>query len=76
MPFMLPMKTGSIVPKIIFATSFVAKGKEGKLKEQKSQMRSILGKVRSTTLEGSFGNEMNHYQMNKIKAKTQRNEKT
>lgn len=57
------------------ATSFVAKGKEGKLKEQKSQMRSILGKVRSTVLEGSFGNEKNHYQMNKIKAKTQRNEK-
>jgi hypothetical protein len=57
------------------ATSFVAKGKEGQLKEQKSQMRSILGKVRSTVLEGSFGNEKNHYQMNKIKAKTQPNEK-
>lgn len=56
------------------ATSFVAKGKEGKNKEQKSQMRSILGKVRSTVLEGSFGNEKNHYQMNKIKAKTERNE--
>ena len=57
------------------ATSFVAKGKEGKLKEQKSQMRSILGKIRSTVLEDSFGNEKNHYQMNKIKAKTQGNEK-
>ena len=57
------------------ATSFVAKGKEGQLKEQKSQMRSILGKVRSTVLEGSFGNEKNHYQMNQIKAKTQPNEK-
>jgi len=57
------------------ATSFVAKGNEGKNKEQKSQMRSILGKVRSTVLEGSFGNEKNHYQMNKIKAKTKDNEK-
>jgi hypothetical protein len=38
-------------------------------------MRSILGKVRSTVLEGSFGNEKNHYQMNKIKAKTEDNEK-
>jgi hypothetical protein len=38
-------------------------------------MRSILGKVRSTVLEGSFGNEKNHYQMNKIKAKTKDNEK-
>jgi hypothetical protein len=57
------------------ATSFTPKGKEGKLKEQKSQMRSILGKIRSTVMEGSFGNEKNHYQMNKIKAKTQGNEK-
>ena len=57
------------------ATSFIPKGKEGKLKEQKSQMRSILGKIRSTVMEGSFGNEKNHYQMNKIKAKTQGNEK-
>jgi hypothetical protein len=57
------------------ATSFVAKGNEGKAKEQKSQMRSIPGKVRSTVMEGSFGNEKNHYQMNKIKAKTECNEK-
>jgi len=57
------------------ATSFVAKGNEGKNKEQKSQMRSILAKVRSTVLEGSFGNEKNHYHMNKIKARTEDNEK-
>ena len=57
------------------ATSFVAKGNEGQSKEQKSQMRSILGKVRSTVLEGSFGNEKNHYQMGKIKARTEGNEK-
>lgn len=57
------------------ATSFVAKGNEGKVREQKSQMRSILGKVRSTVMEGSFGNEKNHYHMNKIKARTQNNEK-
>jgi len=57
------------------ATSFVAKGNEGSYKEQKSQVRSILARVRSTVLEGSFGNEKNHYQMNKIKAKTQANEK-
>ena len=57
------------------ATSFVAKGTQGKNKEQKNQMRSILGKVRSTILEGSFGNEKNHYQMNKIKARTADNER-
>ena len=59
---------------IKIATSFVAKGTQGKLKEQKSQMRSIPGKVRSTVMEGSFGNEKNHYQMNKIKARTKNNE--
>jgi IS5 family transposase len=57
------------------ATSFVVKGNEGKNKEQKRQMRFILGKVRSTIMEGSFGNEKNHYQMNKIKARTEQNEK-
>ena len=57
------------------ATCFIAKGTQGQLKEQKSQMRSILGKIRSTVLEGSFGNEKNHYQMDKIKAKTEQNEK-
>jgi DNA-directed RNA polymerase subunit E'/Rpb7 len=57
------------------ATSFVQKGKEGKDAQQKSQMRSLLGKVRSTVLEGSFGNEKNHYQMDKIKAKTEETEK-
>jgi IS5 family transposase len=57
------------------ATSFVAKGKEGEYKEQKSQMRSLLGKIRSTVLEGSFGNEKTHYDMAQIKARTEANEK-
>ena len=56
------------------ATSFLAKGKQGKLQEQKSAMRSVLSSVRSTVLEGSFGNEKNHYLMGKIKAKTQATE--
>lgn len=53
------------------ATSFIAKGKQGKLEEQKSAMRSALSNVRATVLEGSFGNEKNHYLLNKVKAKTQ-----
>jgi hypothetical protein len=57
------------------ATSFVPKGKEGKLAAQKSQMRSLLAAVRATVLEGSFGNEKNHYLLNQIKARTQANEK-
>lgn len=52
------------------ATNFVAKGNQGQNIEQKSQMRSILGKARATRLEGSFGNEKNHYLLNKIRART------
>ena len=33
-------------------------------------MRSILNKERSTRLEGSFGNEKNHFQLTKVKART------
>jgi hypothetical protein len=53
------------------ATSFMAKGKQGKLEEQKLAMRSVLSTVRGTVLEGSFGNEKNHYLLGKVKAKTQ-----
>jgi transposase, IS5 family len=56
--------------KLGIATSFVAKGNEGKLSHQKKAMRSALSVVRSTVLEGSFGNEKNHYLLNKVKAKT------
>ena len=56
------------------ATSFLAKGKQGKLQEQKSAMRSALSSVRSTVLEGSFGNEKNQYLLSKIKAKTEATE--
>jgi uncharacterized pyridoxal phosphate-containing UPF0001 family protein len=37
-------------------------------------LRSILGKIRSTHLEGSFGNEKQHYLLDKIKARTQQTE--
>lgn len=56
------------------ATCFVAKGKQGRHEQQKSQMRSILGKIRSTHLEGSFGNEKQHYLLDKIKARTRQTE--
>ncbi|HEY8733500.1 MAG TPA: transposase [Puia sp.] len=56
------------------ATSFIPKGKQGKLQEQKSAMRSILSTVRATVLEGSFGNEKNHYLLGKIKARTEATE--
>jgi hypothetical protein len=53
------------------ATSFVAKGNDGKLSAQKQALRSALSVVRGTVLEGSFGNEKNHYLLGKVKAKTQ-----
>jgi IS5 family transposase len=60
--------------KMNIATSFVAKGKEGKLADQKKTMRSVLSTVRATVLEGSFGNEKNHYLLNKVRARTQSTE--
>jgi hypothetical protein len=57
--------------KLGIATSFIAKGNDGKLSDQKKAMRSALSVVRGTVLEGSFGNEKNHYLLNKVKAKTQ-----
>ena len=53
------------------ATSFIPKGNQGKLQDQKKAMRSALSTVRATVLEGSFGNEKNHYLLSKIKARTQ-----
>lgn len=60
--------------KLGIATSFVPKGREGKQAEQKKAMRCALSAVRSTVLEGSFGNEKNHYLLQKIKARTQTTE--
>lgn len=57
--------------KLGIATSFKAKGNDGKLADQKQAMRAALSAVRGTVLEGSFGNEKNHYLLDKVKAKTQ-----
>jgi transposase, IS5 family len=57
------------------ATNFVPKGKQaGKYLEQAQQLRKELGKQRATVLEGSFGNEKNHYLLQKVKARNQANE--
>lgn len=57
------------------ATCFAAKGKQGKEAEQKATMRAVLSKVRGAVLEGSFGNEKNHYGLDKIKAGIEATEK-
>jgi hypothetical protein len=56
------------------ATSFKAKGRQGKMEDQKSTMRSALSTARATVLEGSFGNEKKHYLLDKVRAKTEATE--
>jgi len=52
------------------ATSFVRKGRAGKHEAQAKLMRSILSKERATRMEGSFGTEKQHYNLQKVKART------
>lgn len=54
-------------------TNFARKGPKP-ADDPTSEVRKQLGIVRSTTLEGSFGNEKNHYGLAKIKAKSNGNE--
>ncbi len=56
------------------ATCFVRKGRKGENAHQEDIMRRELGKQRGTVLEGSFGNEKNHYLLDKIKARNQKTE--
>jgi transposase, IS5 family len=57
-------------------TNFEPKGKQKAAHaEQSKAMRVILNKERGTRLEGSFGNEKNHYQLQKINARNAITEK-
>lgn len=55
-------------------TDFVRKGKAGKDQEQRKILAKEIKKERATRLEGSFGKEKEHYNLRKIKAKTQKSE--
>jgi len=57
-------------------TNFLPKGKQ-KLQhiEQSKVMRAVLNKERGTRLEGSFGNEKNHYLLQKVNARNADTEK-
>lgn len=55
-------------------TDFVRKGRAGKNEEQRKILAKGIKKERATRLEGSFGKEKEHYNLKKIKAKTQKNE--
>lgn len=57
-------------------TNFIPKGRQ---KEQDIEpakiMRGLLNKERGTKLEGSFGNEKNHYLLQKVNARNEHTEK-
>lgn len=57
------------------ATCFVPKGRIGKDEDQREVLRKIIANLRATVLEGSFGNEKNHYNLQRIKARTPSTEK-
>ena len=57
-------------------TNFVPKGKQKEShKEENKVLRAALDKERSTRLEGSFGNEKNHYLLQKVNARNAVTEK-
>jgi len=56
------------------ATNFKRKGKAGKYEDQRLILAAELRKERATRMEGSFGTEKQHYSLDRIKAKTEKNE--
>lgn len=55
-------------------TGFIPKG--GKSNKETQALKAVLNKDRATRLEGSFGNEKNHYGLGKVKARKQHTEIT
>lgn len=57
-------------------TNFIPKGRQKNRDIQAAKiMRAILNKERGTKLEGSFGNEKNHYLLQKVNARNEHTEK-
>lgn len=56
-------------------TSFAPKGPKPKVKGHKELLRKELNAARSSVMEGTFGNEKQHYGLAKIKARTEQTEK-
>ena len=56
-------------------TNFKRKGRAGKHESQRKQLSSIINRERSTRLEGSFGTDKRHYNLGRIKARTELTEK-
>lgn len=55
-------------------TNFKRKGRAGKYEDQRLVIASELRKERATRMEGSFGTEKQHYSLDKIKARIEKNE--
>lgn len=53
---------------------FKRKGPAGKYEDQRKAIASVLRKERATRMEGSFGTEKEYYGLQKIKARTMKNE--
>ena len=47
-------------------TSFAQKGRAGKDQDEKKKTRQELARVRATAMEGSFGTQKNHYNLNRV----------
>ena len=47
-------------------TSFAHKGRIGKDEDEKKKTRQELARVRATAMEGSFGTQKNHYNLNRV----------
>ena len=55
-------------------TDFKRKGKASKHEPHRKQLAGLITKERASRLEGSFGNEKEHYHLKKIKARTRQTE--
>ena len=47
-------------------TSFAHKGRSGKDEDEKKKTRQELARVRATAMEGSFGTQKNHYNLDRV----------
>ena len=65
------------VNKLGIATCFKPKGRRTInpiIRQQEDVARKTIGIIRATVLEGSYGNDKNHYTLKKIKARTENTE--
>ena len=71
-------KNRRIAKKLEIITNFRPKGRRNLnpiIRKQEDQIRRIISKKRSTEMEGTFGNDKNHYGMLKNKGRSEKTEK-